>query len=138
MKKKYPVVHFEMPANDRKRMAEFYANVFGWETLMMGDEMGNYVVVTTADTDENGRPKNPGTINGGFFPRTDDNPNQHPSVVIAVDDIKEAIQKVKDSGGNVLNEPVEIPNIGWYTSFTDTENNLVSILQPAMQETAKK
>jgi len=26
-----PVVHFEMPAEDRKRMADFYANVFGWK-----------------------------------------------------------------------------------------------------------
>jgi predicted enzyme related to lactoylglutathione lyase len=25
-----PVVHFEMPANDRKRMADFYTKVFGW------------------------------------------------------------------------------------------------------------
>ncbi len=27
-----PVVHFEMPAEDRKRMADFYAKVFGWKT----------------------------------------------------------------------------------------------------------
>ena len=27
-----PVVHFEMPAVDRKRMCEFYTKVFGWKT----------------------------------------------------------------------------------------------------------
>ena len=26
-----PVVHFEMPAENRKRMGSFYASVFGWE-----------------------------------------------------------------------------------------------------------
>ena len=29
-----PVVHFEMPAEDRKRMADFYTRVFGWKTEM--------------------------------------------------------------------------------------------------------
>ena len=42
-----PVVHFEMPAQDRKRMAQFYTRAFGWQTQMMGPEMGDYVVVTT-------------------------------------------------------------------------------------------
>jgi len=27
-----PVVHFEMPAKDRKRMADFYTRVFGWRS----------------------------------------------------------------------------------------------------------
>jgi len=26
-----PVVHFEMPATDRKRMAGFYSKAFGWQ-----------------------------------------------------------------------------------------------------------
>ncbi len=31
MNKMNPVVHFEMPAKDRKRMAGFYSEVFGWK-----------------------------------------------------------------------------------------------------------
>ncbi len=31
----------------------------------------------------------------------------------------------------VLGEPVEIPGIGHYVSFTDTEGNRVSLLQPS-------
>ena len=54
-----PVVHFEMPAKDRKRMADFYTRVFGWRTQMLGPEMGNYVVVTTTEPDENGRRTSP-------------------------------------------------------------------------------
>ena len=64
-----PVVHFEMPAEDRKRMAGFYTDVFGWKTNLMGEDMGNYVTVSTTETDDKGRPKTPGTINGGFFPK---------------------------------------------------------------------
>ena len=31
MSKTNPVVHFEMPATDGKRMSEFYTNAFGWK-----------------------------------------------------------------------------------------------------------
>jgi predicted enzyme related to lactoylglutathione lyase len=124
-----PVVHFEMPAEDRKRMVDFYTKVFGWQAQMMGEEMGNYVTVTTSETDEKGRPKMPGTINGGFYPKREDWPAQYPSIVIAVDDIKEAIRKVTGAGGKVLGETMPIPGIGSYVSFIDTEGNRVSILQ---------
>jgi predicted enzyme related to lactoylglutathione lyase len=125
-----PVVHFEMPAEDRKRMAEFYARVFGWRTQMLGPEMGNYVVVTTTEPDENGRPKKPGSINGGFFQKSNDKPDQYPSVVIAVEDIKEHMKKVKEAGGELLGEPMEIPGVGLYVSSRDTEGNRVAMLQP--------
>jgi len=126
-----PVVHFEMPAEDRQRMAAFYTDVFGWQTQLMGPEMGDYVVVTTTETGRNGRPKKPGAINGGFFPKSDDKPAQYPSVVIAVEDIRRHMQKVTQAGGKVLGEPVEIPGVGWYVSFLDTEGNRVSMLQPS-------
>ena len=125
-----PVVHFEMPAEDRKRMAEFYAKVFGWKTQQLGEDMGNYVLTTTTDSDENGMPKEPGAINGGFFQKTDDKPAQYPSVVIAVDNIKEHMTNVEKSGGKVLGEPMNIPGIGLYVSFFDTEGNRVGMIQP--------
>jgi len=125
-----PVVHFEMPYEDRDRMADFYTQAFGWRTEKFGEEMGNYVTALTAESDENSRPKQPGSINGGFFPKKPDWPNQYPSVVIAVDDIKQAMSKVSKAKGKVLGEPVEIPGVGQYVSFTDTEGNRVSLLQP--------
>jgi uncharacterized protein len=124
-----PVVHFEMPYNDPKRMAKFYESAFGWKTKMLGEEMGNYVLATTTESDEKG-PTTPGVINGGFYANKPDWPGQHPSVVIAVDNIGAAVKKVTESGGKVLGEPMEIPGIGQYVSFTDTEGNRVSMLQP--------
>jgi predicted enzyme related to lactoylglutathione lyase len=125
-----PVVHFEMPAEDRDRMTAFYETVFGWRTQKLGPDMGNYVVVTTAESDA--KPGAPaGAINGGFFPKKPDWPAQYPSVVIAVEDIDSAMREVGQAGGKVLGEPLEIPGIGRYVSFTDTEGNRVSMLQPA-------
>jgi predicted enzyme related to lactoylglutathione lyase len=64
-----PVVHFEMPYEDAERLTEFYAQAFGWQMQKLDEDMGNYVIATTTETDENRMVKRPGTINGGFFPR---------------------------------------------------------------------
>ena len=124
-----PVVHFEMPYDNRQRMAAFYQSAFGWQTQMLGEEMGHYVVAHTTETVD-GMVSTPGTINGGFYERKPEWPAQHPSVVIAVDDIGAAMQQVAAAGGEVLGEPMEIPGIGQYVSFMDTEGNRVSMLQP--------
>jgi predicted enzyme related to lactoylglutathione lyase len=124
-----PVVHFEMPYRDRERLSRFYSAAFSWQLQSLGDEMNRYVVATTAETGDNG-PLKPGTINGGFFEHKPDWPDQHPSVVIAVDDVRAAMQRVRDAGGEVLGEPMEIPGVGQYVSFRDTEGNRVSLLQP--------
>jgi predicted enzyme related to lactoylglutathione lyase len=124
-----PVVHFEMPYDDRTRMTQFYQSAFGWQMQMLGEDMGNYVVATTTETGDDG-PKRPGSINGGFFPKKADWPAQHPSVVIAVDDIRASMTSVTRAGGKVLGEPMEIPGVGQYVSFIDTEGNRASMLQP--------
>ena len=131
-----PVVHFEMPAENRQRMADFYTKSFGWKTQMLGKDMGNYVVATTTESDEEG-PKKPGAINGGFYTKTEDMPAQYPSVVVAVDDIRESMKKVAQAGGKVLGEPMKIPGIGQYVSFFDTEGNRVSMLQPVSNSSSR-
>lgn len=129
-----PVVHFEMPYEDRARMAKFYESAFGWQTQMLGSEMGDYVLARTTESEETGRPKNPGVINGGFFPKGGDNPAPYPSVVIAVEDIKDHMKTVEEAGGKVLGEPMDIPGVGSYVAFVDTEGNRVSMLQPSMAQ----
>jgi predicted enzyme related to lactoylglutathione lyase len=136
---KNPVVHFEMGYKDKDRMIKFYETTFGWETEAMGAEMGNYVVAHTAETDADGMVKTPGTINGGFYQKTDDPLSQAPSVVISVSDINVAVEDVKKAGGKILGgmsadgkhsmEPQMIPGVGLWISIEDTEGNRVSILQ---------
>ena len=125
-----PVVHFEMPAEDKSRMTGFYSKVFGWETQLLGPEMSEYILVTTTENGENGMPKNPGAINGGFYMKSSDSPVQHPSLVISVDDINESMEKVTMAGGKVFGEPGEIPGVGTFVYFEDTEGNVMGILQP--------
>ena len=129
MNKMNPVVHFEMPAIDVKRMSDFYTKAFGWQTQMLGEEMGNYVLATTSEMDQKGFPKIPGMINGGFFPVKEGELPIYPNIVIAVDDINESMKDIVEAGGNVLGEPIEIPGTGMYVNFYDTEGNRVCIIQ---------
>ncbi len=133
MKKMDPVVHFEMAAEDTKRMADFYMHAFGWKTKMLGEEMGHYVLASTTETDENGFPTTLGKINGGFYPKIEDGSPQYPSVVISVDDIKDSMRKITEAGGKILGEPMEIPGFGIYISFNDTEGNRVGVMEPTRE-----
>lgn len=124
-----PVVHFELPYENRERMAKFYRTVFGWKTQMLGADMNDYVLVTTAEADvKPGAPA--GAINGGFYPKKADWPAQYPAIVIAVADVHGSMKKIVSAGGRVLGEPMEIPEIGHYVSFLDSEGNRSSLLQP--------
>lgn len=143
MKKKNPVVHFEMGYNNKKRMVDFYTKTFGWSANEMGPDMGGYVVMNTTETDQKTmRPKEPGAINGGFYQKVEDPLSHAPSIVISVDDIKQAMKDVVAAGGKILGamdqdrkktmEPMMIPNVGLWISAMDTEGNRFSILQPKM------
>lgn len=128
-----PVIHFEMPAVDTDRVRKFYESAFGWETTPLGPDASDFVLAFTTDTDENRVPKQVGAINGGFYPRTDD--DQHVRLTILVDDIREAMRKVEAAGGTVLGgalgpgEPDEMPGVGLFATFVDTEGNLATLYQ---------
>jgi uncharacterized protein len=142
MKKTFPVVHFELPYENSQRMTDFYSKAFGWESQMLGPNMGNYVVVSTSETDEKTQlPKELGMINGGFFEKTKE--IQAPSIVIGVDDIREVMKQVAEAGGKVLGgrkgngEPDDIPGVGLYASVIDTEGNRVGLLQAVGRPVSK-
>jgi predicted enzyme related to lactoylglutathione lyase len=134
MNKMNPVVHFELPTGDRNRMIDFYADVFGWQAQLLGPEMNKYVLVSTTENGDDGMPKNPGVINGGLFTKSSDSPVQHPSLTISVDNLEEAITKVQSAGGKVLSDPQEIPGVGAFVYFRDTEENVMGMLQPVPKD----
>ncbi len=125
---KNPVVHFEMPYKKAERVSNFYKSAFGWGIIDAGESMGGYLVAQTAETDKNNMVKTPGTINGGFYKKSKSS-NPYPSFVISVDDIEKSIESVKKAGGKIISKPQEIPGIGLWAVFTDTEGNKVSMLQ---------
>lgn len=142
--KKSPVTHFEMGYQDASRVQKFYQSAFGWETKEMGAQMGDYILATTTETDENGMIKTPGNINGGFYDLKQTPDIQAPSIVVEVDDIKASMKAVEEAGGKVLGvpdqtgkmsmEPQEIPGVGWWMSIADTEGNRLSMIQSTREQ----
>jgi len=119
------IVHFEIEAADRERAKNFYSQAFGWQLQQMGDEMSNYVVVITGD------PKEPGGINGGIYgtpPGAAKELNAF-SCVVGVDNIDQAMAKVKSAGGQLMGDKMDIPTIGTFARCKDTEGNIFTMLQ---------
>lgn len=127
---KNPVVHFEMPYVNAKRVSKFYNLAFGWKMNETGKEMGYYLTAETAETDKNRMVKTPGTINGGFY-RKSKSTSPYPSFVISVDNLEKAMTMVKKAGGKIMTKPQDIPGVGMWAVFKDTEGNRVSLLQPS-------
>ena len=125
-----PVVHFEMPAKNSKRVADFYSEVFGWQMNQLGPDMGNYLLANTTETDKNGMVKTPGNINGGFWEYKEGEGEQIPHIVISVDNLSESMEAVKSFGGEIIGETMDIPGIGQFVMFKDTEGNRVGMLRP--------
>jgi len=123
-----PVVHFEMPYQNPKRLSKFYSEVFGWDMQYL-PRMGSYVLATTSPLDKNRMHKNKGAINGGFYPKGDYGDTPH--LVIAVDDLARHMDIVKKAGGKILGKIMDITGIGKFVMFKDSEGNRVGMLQPS-------
>ena len=120
------IVHCEIEAADPARAKNFYSQAFGWQMQQMGEDMSNYVVVITGD------PKEPGGINGGIFmtPKGATKELNAYSCVVGVDNIDEAMQKVKAAGGELMGGKMDIPTVGTFARCKDTEGNIFTMLQP--------
>ncbi|MFL5767052.1 MAG: VOC family protein [Actinomycetota bacterium] len=120
------VVHFEIPVDDRERAKSFYGSVFEWN--LMDSDMGGGQVYTTAQTsniDDNMRPTEAGAINGGIMDR---NPGiSAPVITIQVASIDDALKKVEASGGSTITPRTEIPNMGAFGYFKDSEGNVMGL-----------
>ncbi|OLB80256.1 MAG: glyoxalase [Actinobacteria bacterium 13_2_20CM_2_71_6] len=123
------VVHFEIPADDIERARAFYGEAFGWSITPM-PEM-NYTVVSTAEADETGVPKERGAINGGMMARQGQ--ITAPVVVIESDDIDAALQAVEKLGGATVEPKMPVGEMGFAAYFSDTEGNVVGLWQNAQR-----
>ncbi|MGZ5291979.1 MAG: VOC family protein [Actinomycetota bacterium] len=123
------VVHFEIPVDDVERASAFYGSIFGWELQDMREMGMDYTIVRTVPVDERQMPTETGAINGGLMPRTADTPS--PVVTIGVASVDEALQQVEAGGGTVVRPKTEIPGMGSFAYFKDTEGNTIGVWENA-------
>ncbi len=123
----YPVIHFEIQADDVERAKKFYEAAFGWKIskMMSADQGGmDYWGLTTRDAGTPG-------INGGMYLRSTAGEKLTTyDCTVQVDDIEKAMAAVKKSGGTIKGEKMEIPGVGWFATAIDTEGNKVGMMQP--------
>ena len=132
----HTVVHFEIPADQPERAAEFYRELFGWEIKHLGPVGSGgieYWLVQTVHTDAEGRPTEQG-VNGGLMRRM--MPGQAPVNYISVENVDEFARKAEGLGARVLVPKTPVPGMGWFAQLTDTEGNVFAIWQhdPAAAE----
>jgi predicted enzyme related to lactoylglutathione lyase len=121
------VVHFEITFDDQQRAKEFYGSVFDWELADADMGGGNmYTTLMTVPVDEKTRiPMEPGAINGGMMQRSKDTPAT--VVTVGVDAIDDTLKKIEAGGGSVVQPRTEIPNMGAFAYFKDSEGNVVGL-----------
>lgn len=112
------VVHFELPVADGAQTAEFYADVLGWRVERFGEQP--YWLVQAGDDDEPG-------ANGALVGK--DAVHASPVLVAGVPDIEAVLVRVRQRGGEVVQERLPIPGIGWSAYLRDPEGNVVGLFQ---------
>ena len=121
------VVHFEIPADDVTRAQDFYRDAFGWQIQPMPDL--SYTIVSTGPTDDQGRPTEPGGINGGMMKR--EAPVSAPVITLDVEDMDAALAKIESLGGSTVVGKQSVGDMGFSAYFTDSEGNLMGLWQNA-------
>ena len=120
------VVHFEIPAENLDRAKSFYDSVFGWKIETMPVPGGEYTSLTTTAVDpQTSMPTEPGAINGGMMQRSEATPS--PVITIDVDGVDEALKDVEARGGSVVTPRTELPGMGAFAYFKDTEGNVMGL-----------
>lgn len=108
--------HFEIPVDDPDRAEAFYQNVFGWSFQRYEGAPQYYGLATTGEGE-------PG-INGALFQRSEGSAT---SLMMSVDSIETALEKVTASGGRVVQGKTPIPSMGWFATCQDTEGNTFGV-----------
>ncbi len=122
------VVHFEVPFDDGERAGAFYREALGWQLTSLPQM--RYVLATTTDTDDQGRPSGSGAINGGMLARQ--GPITAPVITIGVDDLDDALARVEKLGGTVAIGRQTVGDMGFSAYVHDTEGNLIGLWQNAV------
>ena len=121
------VVHFEVPYDDAERAQSFYADVFGWGIQPMPEMQ--YTIVSTGPATDEGMPAEPGYIGGGMGQRGE--LLSKPVITIAVDDVNDALERIRANGGSAIGEPIPVGEMGIAAYFEDSEGNRMGLWQNA-------
>ena len=111
-----PVVHWEFWTEDPNRVSDFYKKVFDWEIRSI--PALDYRLVETGGS---------GGINGGIM-----KPKQGPwpgklALYIDVDDLEAYSKRIRENGGKVVVDSVDVPGVGQLSLFEDPDGRVLGM-----------
>jgi uncharacterized protein len=111
-----PVVHWEFWSENPEKIAKFYQQVFDWDVRDIPDL--NYRLVETGGS---------GGINGGIM-----KPQRGPwpgklAFYIDVDDLDGYVNKIKQAGGKIVVDKMDVPGVGQLALFEDPEGRVLGM-----------
>lgn len=126
-----PVTWFSIPSSNIAATGSFYANAFGWqihpETIESNSDF-NYTVATNS-SGEITEPDERGRINGCIVKR--ETGIEHPVILIEVEDLDAAEDKIRAAGGTVASERIPMQSLdGAFFLARDPEGNLMEVFAP--------
>jgi uncharacterized protein len=126
-----PVTWFSIPAEDTERANEFYHKAFGWKVLPLTQEQNHlydFNVALTSDSDKEFNPKQSGRVNGCIVKKAIG--IDTPVVLIEVDDLEEAAQRVEAAGGTVVSDVIPMQSLnGAFMLVKDAEGNILELFK---------
>jgi predicted enzyme related to lactoylglutathione lyase len=110
----------DLSTSDPAAGRTFYSKLFGWQSQELGPEAGGYVIfkLDGKQVAALGPVQNPGQPSAW-------------SVYIATDDARATAKRVRDAGGTVALEPMEVMDQGSMAVFQDPIGAFISVWQPA-------
>ena len=124
---KNTVSHFEIYANDPKKLADFYTKMFDWKITEMPQM--DYIVVHSGETDDQGMLKRPGAINGGIARRPEGFTINGAVNYSMVDSIEDSVERAMSLGARMTKGKTAVPGMGWFAMFTDPEGNNFAVFK---------
>jgi uncharacterized protein len=112
-------VWHENISGDPGKAAEFYNELFGWETETWKPGEMDYPMIKAGDT-----------MHGGFGPAQGGAPSHWIGHVL-VEDVDETARKAEAAGGKILAGPMDIPEIGRFAVIADPQGAVVSAYSSA-------
>lgn len=118
------IKHFESPADDIQRAVGLYRDIFNWELEKWANPENpnmDYWFIKTKDE------KGILGISGGMMKRQSS--DHKVTNYITVGSIDEYTIKITEKGGKIVIPKTEIPNMGYFTVFLDSEGNMLGLYE---------
>ena len=117
--------HIEIPADEPSRAKSFYGELFGWK---FADEIPGFEGYHMFST-----PVGDAGMAGAIGKRGEMAPEKVRAYV-HVDSIDDSLSKVTALGGTIVDPKAEVPGMGWYAVFADTEGNELALWENPSSE----